>query len=811
MVSARSRRLAALLHDIGRLRAAIDTDTGAGDAGTERASVEFLRELGDEESARLVKAYHSDDAPTDLRRETQILTAASRLASSVAGTQSVSNDRLASVFTPLTNHEPATSRTYPLRPLSLDQEVLFPHEESEHTDTIEGGYRQLWDGLTEEITEGAAYETVVHLVEKYTWCVPSDAESPDLPLYDRLRTTAAISEALHRSDLSDDDLACLAEGKAIDADTELFSLIKGDVSGIQAFLHRMRSPDEAQDSVSKRMRGRSTQLWLLTEGLNRLFLRRLDLPITSMIWSGGGQFYALVPSAADEDLEAFETEVNRWLLDQFDGDLFFVLGNADARYADAKSGFDSLFKRVASDTDVGKLRKGKSAISALDTPVLEEPKEPEEPEEPKEPCAACGGDKEHGKDRCHECTVQEDIGEELPEATHLRLDFSDHTNADFTLDLPEGGASWQFVKSEDEGANADRLYSLNTTEMPQSAGVNGFVFTGAKVPFGAGDNRVWAFTEQAGLGRSDALHVAKMDIDGLGSAISKAMEGGLSRLAALSRSLELFFSGYVNEIADEMSYLSVAESETCDECQAALSDATTRKVEHWRGVDRSEVDEMVYYRIDDDTQDRSDFHESCVETISPIYIGFSGGDDMFFVGPWDEAITFGGNVRESFDEYTSQSLTLSAGFFLTHSKYPIGRGIEKAENRLEAAKEFSYGSERKNAASLFGVTLGWDLDGHYGMNKLLDIGQDFEKYLQNEELSQSTLHALLDLHEETYPNGVPPDPNDVSIGTRREWKLKYLLVRNVEGEVMNELEETIPRALPWITVPVSWASLATRN
>jgi CRISPR-associated protein Csm1 len=805
MVSARSHRLAALLYDIGRLRATIDDGHSTGDSEVERPSIEFLRALGDDDAARIVEAYHaeSDECPVDLRKETQILVAASRLASSVADSDSsVPTDRLSSVFTPLTNRDPATSKTYPLQPLSLDQDTLFPCENSEHTNTIEEGYRRLWDGLTDEITEGAAYETVVYLVEKYTWCVPSDADSSDLPLYDRLRTTAAISEALHRADLTDDDLARLAEGKAIDTDTKLFSLVKGDISGIQAFLHRMRNPDEAQDRVSKRVRGRSTQLWLLTEGLNRLFLRRLDLPITNMIWSGGGQFYALVPSSVDDALESFETEVNRWLLDRFDGDLFFVLGSADARRADAGSGFATLFRRVASDTDAGKLRKGASAISTLDTPVLGEAKEP---------CAACGGDKERGDDRCNECAIQEDIGQDLPRATHLSLDFSEHADAHFTLDLPRGGASWRLVESVgSEETNADRLYSLNRTEMPQSSGVTGFVFTGTTVPVDGSVDGVWSFAEQADLGRSDALHVAKMDIDGLGNAITSAMEGGLSRLAALSRSLELFFSGYVNEIAEEMSYLSLSPS-ACDECRAALSDATTREVEHWCGTDRSDVDEAIYYRLDADSQIRSYLHESCVETVSPIYIGFSGGDDMFFVGPWDEAITFGRSVHEIFHEYTSKSFTLSAGFFLTHPKYPIGRATENAEDRLGAAKEFSYGNETKNAVSLFGETLGWELDGYPGMNTLVDFGQRFEELLQDEELSQSTLHALSDLHDETYPNGIPPDPNDVSIGTRREWKLKYLLVRNVDQEVMDELEESIPGALPWITVPVSWASLATRN
>ena len=798
MLSPQSRRLAYLLYDIGRVRTAIAD--GADDITIERGrqSVEFLREcVGDKEAARLVEAYYSnnDERPADLQRDIQILAAATHLASPVAGTEpSVEEMRLSNVFTPLANHDPPVSGTYPLCPLSLDQDALFPHSDSKHTDTIDEGYRQLWAGLTEEITEGAEYETIVHLLEKYTWCVPVDASVSDLPLYDHLRTTAAIAEALYQADLTDADLGRLAGGEAID--TELFTLIKGDVSGIQEFLHRMRSPDEAQDRISKRMRGRSAQLWLLNEGLNRLFLRRLGLPVTSIIWSGGGQFYALVPSSVGDELEKFEEDVNRWLLDRFNGDLFFILGSADARYADAGSRFAPLFRRVASDIDAGKLRKGASSIAALETPILDEAKEP---------CAACGGDKERGADRCDECAVQEELGRRLPQARYLRLDFAERTDAHFTLDLPNETASWEFL---DQPKESERLYSLNATDMPDSSAVSGFVFTGAAVPTGGGVDRVWSFTEQASLSRSDAelLHVSKMDIDGLGNALATGMESGLSRLAALSRSLELFFSGHVNEIADRMSYLSISKGGTCDECRTKLADAETREVEHRRRAEGSDTTETLYYR--GDSQRRLNLHESCVDSISPIYIGFSGGDDMFFVGPWDDAVSFGREVHEAFEEYTSGALTLSAGFFLTRPKHPIGRGVERAENQLEAAKEFSYGGTTKNAATLFGETLGWELDEYPGMTALTDLGLRFEELLRDEQLSQSTLHSLLDLRKETYQDKV--DPNEASIGTGREWRFKYLLARNVEEAVMYELEESVPEALPWITVPVSWASLATR-
>jgi CRISPR-associated protein Csm1 len=515
-----------------------------------------------------------------------------------------------------------------------------------------------------------------------------------------------------------------------------------------------------------------------------------------MIWSGGGQFYALVPASEKAAVEEFEREVNRWLLDRFDGDLFFVLGRADAQRSDEE--FSALFRRAASDADRKKLRKGSSALGELDTPILGEASEP---------CAACGGQKEHGVDRCTKCRTQEELGQQLPRTAYLGLDYSVREDAQFVLDLPNGGMSWRLLETPRE---ADGVYRLNATEIPEVEGstAGGFVFTGSTVPYGGGVDRVWSFAEQAALGRGETelLHVSKMDIDSLGEAISTTMDKGLPGLAALSRSLELFFAGYINEIAGRLSYVRPLESNACEDCREELAHAETRTVEHTRGVGRTETEQIEYSRPDPST--RSALHDACVESVSPVYIGFAGGDDMLFVGPWDEAVTFGRTVRNEFSAYCSGTLTLSGGFVLSRPKYPIGRAVESAEERLEAAKEFSYQGRSKNAASLFGETLGWEMEEYPGTSDLLDIGHRFEELLGNEELSQAMLHTLLDLRDETYPDRV--DPNEVSVGVQREWKLKYLLARNTEEPVISELEETVPRALPWITVPVSWASLATR-
>ncbi|WP_248910488.1 type III-A CRISPR-associated protein Cas10/Csm1 [Halocatena marina] len=803
-----SHRLACVLSEIGRLRSRFEAER---EAGGETAidpshdhSAQFIRDhFGDETAARLVEIHHSTDEvpekaalPESFRRETYLLMAASRLASAHhRNDKSEPVMRLQNVFNVVDGSD-TRSKTYPLRPLSIDRETLFPRAGDEHTQSDVEGYEGLWNGLTEAVTEVHRYETLVHLLEKYTWCIPASPDTPDLPLYDYLRTTVAIGDALYYSDLTTADLRSLAAGDTIDQ--QCFSLVKGDLSGIQSFLHRMKSPDEAQDRISKRMRGRSTQLWLLTESLSTLFLRHLDLPCTSLIWSGGGQFYALVPpnSSKSAALDEFEQAVNTRLFERFGGDLFFILGCASARQSAAS--FPSLFQRVARDTDERKLRKGSSVVSVLDSPVLEKG------DEPTEPCPVCGGEKAHDEERCSECLRQEDIGTDLPESNYLRLDHAQRADAHFSLDLESLGErlSWRFVTEPEQ---ADHLYSVNSTDRPEKADRWGFVFTGTTVPYGGGIDRVWSFTEQAGFARSDASlnHVVKMDIDDLGKTIAACMDDGVSRLAAISRMLSVFFGGYVNECANEQSYAFLL-SDACEDCHDQFHDMESRTVEHRRS---SEPDSAVYNRPTDEAE--KSLHDDCIERISPIYIGFSGGDDMFFVGPWDEAVEFGRHIRRELRAYCSGTLTISAGYFLSREKYPIGRAVEHAEERLEMAKAYSDDGITKNAAWLFGKTRAWEsTDTSPGMTELIDLGIEFEELLETGELSQSSLHAFLELGTETDSETI--DPNDAAVGVQKEWKVKYILSRNVDEEIMSELEEKIPKALLWITVPISWASLATR-
>ncbi|MBE9593555.1 MAG: type III-A CRISPR-associated protein Cas10/Csm1, partial [Proteobacteria bacterium] len=133
-------------------------------------------------------------------------------------------------------------------------------------DRLKADYAGLWGDFVEEvdgikgITDFDAYfNTLYHLLQKYTWCVPSAVwkSKPDVSLFDHLKTTCAIAACLYnadveyldnliggiekswrKEDLNEEEERALNDGK--------FILIGGDVSGIQNFIYAITSKGAAK-------------------------------------------------------------------------------------------------------------------------------------------------------------------------------------------------------------------------------------------------------------------------------------------------------------------------------------------------------------------------------------------------------------------------------------------------------------------------------------------------------------------------------------------------------------------------------------
>ena len=97
-----------------------------------------------------------------------------------------------------------------------------------------------------------------------------------------------------------------------------------------------------------------------------------------------------------------------------------------------------------------------------------------------------------------------------------------------------------------------------------------------------------------------------------------------------------------------------------------------------------------------------------------IYVVYSGGDDLFLLGPWDKLIRFvhdfHSHLAESFKPDYPR-LTLSAGFKLAHPKSPVRFLATDVETSLEQAKGRGVKPTKlkaKNRIAVFERVIAWD-------------------------------------------------------------------------------------------------------
>lgn len=113
-----------------------------------------------------------------------------------------------------------------------------------------------------------------------------------------------------------------------------------------------------------------------------------------------------------------------------------------------------------------------------------------------------------------------------------------------------------------------------------------------------------------------------------------------------------------------------------------------------------------------------------------LVIVYSGGDDVFVVGAWDEVLEFALDLYKAFREFTNGKLHFSAGFGLYPSGYPIKRMAAETGELEERAKE----RDGKNAISLLHETFSWEIFEGTVVNEMM---ASFNKWFQYENAERS--------------------------------------------------------------------------
>ncbi|GFP27977.1 type III-A CRISPR-associated protein Cas10/Csm1 [Candidatus Hakubella thermalkaliphila] len=428
---------------------------------------------------------------------------------------------------------------YRLIPLSTDiQDFRISAEE-----IISGEYEQLWDLFIKDIARIKNikiqnfhhFHTLLVILKKHTWFIPSAVYKsiPDISLYDHLKSTCAVAAVIYKN----------CESKKSSELTEDFCLIGGDISGIQNFIYNIASPDESQKEMGKRIRGRSFYLSLLTESIAYYILRELDLPLTNLLWCGGGNFTIL--AYPTPKIEEIKLKLRSYLLEKYKGNLSLAI--AETYFSGEEIiNFSDKMVDLQLELDKAKLQK----LNCLDWP--------DSKQLGVKICNICGIDLFY--DFCSDCEAQIKIGSVLPKATFLLKYyraplFKDGEYDDFIISFPELDIHWEFATSlkNKDYSSLDTIFQINDTDF---FSITKFPETGWSFKFIANTvpeykNQIITFDEiQRKSEGAKFLGILKMDVDNLGKIFSLGLGKNrtLSRVSNLSLSLDIFFTGQINSI-----------------------------------------------------------------------------------------------------------------------------------------------------------------------------------------------------------------------------------------------------------------------
>jgi CRISPR-associated protein Csm1 len=470
-------------------------------------------------------------------------------------------------------------------------------------------------------------------------------------------------------------MTAIATALSISEDPKKLCLIAGDLSGIQKFIYTITS-----DGALRSLRARSFYLELLAEEIVQQVLEAFNLPRTSVIYAGGGNLYILAPYQKElsDRVRKIKDKFNEWFLQEFQGKLFLALGTVDLSVDDLNTEKLSNYWQKANEVlSEQKERKFNDQIeNILDVKSTYEA------------CKVCHRDDEqnlHLLDTdyapdvmaCSTCRDMYRIGGDIFRVRAILRTTTNISKSQKTIKLLSSNNQIFYHLFESPREALDEAGKLrggrifltnnwNVYDYKSNSDIDSNLLVlgnyGQKTEEKEKDNFIRA-SEMAkhskGIKRVGYL---RMDVDNLGKIFADGLKDklNLARLIGLSRQMTYFFKVYLNRLAShrERDFLNSANN-------FSFLDQCSRK--------------------------------------NLLFI-YTGGDDLFINGSWNELVEFAFDIYQVFRAYTgcNPDITLSGGLTLATIKYPLYQAAEEAGSAEEKAK-----ANGKDSLTLFGETFKW--------------------------------------------------------------------------------------------------------
>lgn len=567
--------------------------------------------------------------------------------------------------------------------------------------------------ITKDISK-ISINQLLQIIEEGFSYVPSSTSREqvcDISLYVHSKITSAVASCMKlyfdEKQIQDYKKYCFNSGSKIFRNEKIYLLISGDISGIQDFIYTILSK-----GALKTLRGRSLYIDLLLEEFIDEYLEQIGLSRANVLYSGGGHFYILAPNIENtkKAIEKMQVKMNRWLMENIGINLYLAIGTAEcsANNLMKSEAQGNLFAIVNK-----KLKDDKTIRYSKDEDFLEYIFNVEK-------------EKDIAKKECNIC---HNLVDKL-----WKYNSDEEIACEFCLNLYKLGQDiltqdLVFVISEEKidggikifGKDKDLyMYAVNIEEIDMFKGKimriyskNNLLENDLAIRLYLADysaknenDEVMTFDDLAkssckidkGIKR---LGVLRLDVDDLGIAFSSGFVSDkdkiednlryatLSRYADLSKDISMFFKVAINKI-----------------CAGDLTGCVDFKESGFNIFGIAKVKKRK------------------------VNIIYSGGDDLFLVGAWDEVLEIAIDINRAFKQFTNGKLTLSAGMAMFSPTYPISKMAEIAGLLVQMSKN----RKDKNSIALFGMETNLKANGQLEC-KHIYTWADFEMKVCKEKMN----------------------------------------------------------------------------
>lgn len=453
-----------------------------------------------------------------------------------------------------------------------------------------------------------------------------------------------------------------------------YVMAAGHFSGIQNYIFSVSKVGAG--GVTKRLRARSFYVNAMVSALAHCIIHKFRLPMVNILMLTGGKFYILLPNKEEAvtELQKIEKEVTEFLYEKYKGNLSLELVWEEI----GDTGLCHYSKTITSLSRKIEWKKKRLLEGVLISGNEWNPDEfvVYQNLAHKSMCTSCRSALvEEGKEMCANCETDTEIGGKLPKIKQFS----------FSREKGQYRLLGDYYLNLDVSAKGEGDYLIMRLNNPDLTGMYHkpvIIYPAVNnVPLQEkGEVKTFSEIAEAAEG-SKKLGILKADVDTLGFLFAEGLrtddgsEVPVSRVNTLSRMLDLFFG---------------------------------RCIQH------------------------------LIQSKYPnVYCVFSGGDDLFFIGPWNEMPELAIEINHMFHEYTGDNpcISLSAAICMAEGGGHISTLAEHCEQRLKKVKQsadeiISPGRAGRDGVYFQGKVMAWK-----DFEELIERGKVFAREIESAGVS----------------------------------------------------------------------------